>query len=122
VRFNYDFSTGNYYPQSSPNVGWCLEGITITNAQQLLNQTTNSTSSTNFVFTPVQTGDYLLEARGVIFNDFPIDFGTARPVSAIAGSPVITLNGLTISGGQVKINFAVASGSASTFHLLQANQ
>lgn len=122
LRFNFDFSTGNYYLGSSPNVGWCLEGVTVTGAQQLLDQITNATTSTNFLFTPVQTGNNVLEVRGVIFNDFPIDFGTARPVSAIVGSPVIILNGLAISRGQVTINFALASGSASSFHLLQANQ
>jgi len=122
LRFDYDFSFGSYYSQISPNVGWCLENIVVTNAQQLLNQATNSTSSTNFVFTPTQTGNYLLQARGVIFNDFPLDLGTAKPVTAIVGPPVIILNSPAIAGSQVKINFTLASGLASTFHLLQANQ
>jgi hypothetical protein len=122
VRFDYDFSTGSYFPQNSPNVGWCLEGIAITNAQQLVNQSINSTTSTNFVFTPAAAGNYVLQARGVIFNEFPIDFGPGRLVSAIVGAPVITLSGITVSGGQVKITFAIASGTASTFHLLEANE
>lgn len=122
VRFNYDFSSGSYYSQSSPNVGWCIENVVVTNSLQLLNQITNSTSSTNFVFTPTQAGNYLLQARGIIFTEFPTDLGTAKQVAAIVGPTVITLNSLTVSSSQVKINFILVSGSAASFHLLQANQ
>ncbi len=122
LRFNYDFSTGSYYSQIDPNVGWCLETIVMTNTLQLLNLATNSVNSTNFIFTPLQTGNYVLQSRGVIFNEFPLDFGTAKQVTAIAGPAVINLNGPIISGSQVTINFTLASGLASTFHLLQVNQ
>lgn len=122
LRFNYDFSSGSYYYETSANVGWCLENIVVTNVQQLVNQTTNATASTNFVFTPAQTGNYLLQSRGVIFTEFPLDLGTAREVTAVVGPTVITLNSLSVAGSQVKINFALVSGLASSFHLLQANQ
>ena len=122
LRFNYDFSSGNYYPQISANAGWCLENIIVTNSQQLLGQVTNSTGSTNFWFLPAQTGNYLFQARGVIFTDFPIDFGIAALVTAIVGPPVISLNAPVIAGSHLKINFTLASGSAASFHLLQAGQ
>ena len=121
LRFNYDFSTGSYYTGSDPYVGWCLENIAVTNVQQLINVATNSTSSTNFTFTPTQTGNYLLQARGIIFNQFPIDFGAIKQVTAITGPPLITLGSPVITGSQVKINFTLA-GAATTFHLLQMNQ
>ncbi len=122
VRFDYDFSSGNYYFEISPNVGWCLENIIVTNCLQLIKQATNSTSSTNFVFLPATTGNYLLQARGVIFNGFPTEVGVAEPVTAVAGPTLITLYPPAISGSQVTIKFALASGSAASFHLLQANQ
>ena len=122
VRFDYDFLSGGYFYEISPDVGWCLEDIVVTNSQQLVNQATNSTSSTDFVFTPTQTGNFLLQARGVIFDDFPIDLGTAKPVAAVAGQTIITVNSLAFSGSQVTIKFALASGSATGFHLLQASQ
>lgn len=121
LRFNYDIS-GGYYYNSMANIGWCLENIAVTNSQQLLSQVTNSTTSTNFVFTPAQTGNYLLLVRDVIFNDFPVDFGTAKLVAAITGPTVITVNSLAVVGSQRKINFSLASGSAASFHLLQASQ
>jgi hypothetical protein len=124
LRFNYDFASGNYnyYLGAEPYIGWCLENIVVTNAQQVVNLTTNATSSTNFVFSPSQAGNYLLEARGVIFTEFPTDLGAAKPVSAVAGATIITLNSLTVSGSQVKIKFTLGSGTASSFHLLQENQ
>lgn len=124
LRFNYDFpfSFGSYYAQIDPHYGWCIENIVVTNTQQLVHFATNSTSSTNFTFTPMQTGNYVLQARGVIFNEFPLDSGTVKQVTAIVGPPVITLSAPIISGSQVKINFTLASGLASTFHLLEVNQ
>jgi hypothetical protein len=66
-------------------------------------------------------GDYVMQARGVIFGEFPIDLGTARQLSAVVSAPIISLNRLAISGSQVKILFSVA-GSASTYRLLQATR
>lgn len=121
-RFNYDFSTGSYYTGADPHVGWCLESLIVTNTQQLLNLATNSTSSTNFTFTPTQLGNYVMQTRGIIFSEFPLDLGAAKQVTAVAGTPIITLNVPLVSGSQVKINFTLAAGLASTFQLLQANQ
>jgi hypothetical protein len=122
LRFDYDYTSGSYYPATDNYVGWCIENIVLTNAQQLLNLTTNSTSSTNFSFIPTQPGNYVLQARGVIFTDFPLDPGTAKQVTAVAGAPIITLQMPTIVGNQLKISFTLTGGPASTFHLLQVNQ
>ena len=122
IRFNYDFSGGSYYYQTDPYVGWCLENVVVANTLQLLNQVTNATSSTNFVFTPTQTGNYVMQARSVIFTDFPTDLGTAKQITAVAGAPQITINSLAITSPQVKINFTLTSGTASSFKLLQASQ
>ncbi|HZI33817.1 MAG TPA: hypothetical protein VFF11_15870, partial [Candidatus Binatia bacterium] len=122
VRFNYDFSTGSYYPQTDPYVGWCIENVVVTNSLQLLGQVTNATSSTNFVFTPAQTGNYLLQSRSVIFSEFATDLGAAKQVTVVSGPPQITISSLVVVGSQVNINFALTSGTATGFHLLQADQ
>jgi hypothetical protein len=87
-----------------------------------LGTTTNATSSTNFVFTPTQTGNYLLQAGGVIFNEFPLDLGTARQVTAVVGPTVISLSNPILSGKQVTIPFSLQSGAAPGFHLLEADR
>ena len=126
LRFNYDLTnidgSYTYYPFNYPYVGWCLEDIVLTNNLQLVNLTTNATSSTNFTFTPAQTNHYLLAAQGIIFNQFPLDWGTAREVTAIIGPAVITLSAPSITNNQVKIKFVLSSGVATNFHLLQASQ
>jgi len=79
LRFNYDILPPAYfYPTPDPTNGWCIESIVITNAEQLVNSTTNSTASTNDTFTPAQPGNYSLEAQGLIFTEFPLGWGPAR--------------------------------------------
>jgi hypothetical protein len=119
--FIYDGGTNGYYPYGVNDEGWCIENIVVTNTSQLINLATNSTASTNFTFTPIQTGSYDLFASAIIFNQFLVGLGPVKQVTAIAGPPVITLNTPSVSGGQVQLNFTV-SGSASTFKLLQADQ
>lgn len=118
VRFNYDFMGGSRFPQTDPDVGWSIQNIVVTNSLQLVNGVTNVTASTNLVFTPTQTGDYLLQARSVIFTDFPTELGTPKQVTAIAGSTQITINSIAVTNTQVKINFSL-SGTAPSFKLLQ---
>jgi hypothetical protein len=123
VRFAYlILPNGSYYPETNNYVGWCLENIILTNSEQLLNLTTNTTVSTNFTFTPIQTNNYVLQAQAVIFNQFPLDWGPLKQVAAVVGPAVIDLGAPTISGTQVKIKFTLTSGVAPTFHLLQASQ
>lgn len=122
LRFNYDFNTGSYYPYADSRTGWNLESISVTNVQQLLNFATNTTATTNVMFTPTQAGNYIMQAQGIIFGEFPTDLGTTRQVTAVVGPPVITLKAPVITGGQVKINFTLVTGLATSFHLLQANQ
>jgi len=126
LRFNYHFDTsgdGHYItPQSGFAIGWFLDNIVVTNTSQLINLVTNSTASTNFTFIPTVATNYNLQARALIFNQFPLNPGPVKQVTAILGPPVIALAAPVISGSQVQLNFTVASGSAATFHLLQADQ
>jgi hypothetical protein len=122
LRFNYDLAFGGYYPQADVDVGWHFDDVTITNCDQLLTPVTNSTATTNFQFNPPQGGDYNLEVRTLIFTDFPLDWGPTKQVTAIVGSPVMLVNNLASTNNQVRIDFTLQSGSASTFKLLYANQ
>src|SRR5439155_8573013 len=84
LRFNYDYGSGSYYPQTGTNIGWFFDEIIVTNANQLLVGTTNSTATTNFLFNPpAGAGDYILQARALIFTDFPLAWGPAKEVSAL---------------------------------------
>ena len=123
LRFSYTLPTSgsyNYYNQTNTNVGWCLENIVVTNVQQIVGMVTNSTASTNFVFTPTQAGNYLLAAAPVLFSQFPVGWGPFKLVNAITNpNPTIVLSQPMLTNNQVLLNFTVSGGSATTFHLLQ---
>ena len=123
LRFLYDFISGTYYPGPPFQVGWHLDDISITNTEQLSTPVTNAIASTNFQFTPPQAGNYNLQARGVIFTDFPLDWGPAKQVAAVTSSvPVLSINKITLSNNQTKVDFMLQAGSASTYKLLTALQ
>ena len=123
LRFNYAFTGGEFWPYSDPDTGWDLENIVVTNTQQLVNLTTNSTTSTNFVFTPAQTGSFMLAAAPVLFSQFPLAFGPVKLVSVIASTnPVIVLNPPVLTNKQVQLNFTVSNLTNTSYHLLQATQ
>jgi hypothetical protein len=119
LRFTYNFTSGSYFTGSDPIEGWCLENIVVTNAPQVVGLATNATASTNFTFTPTQTGNYALAAAPVLFTQYPLGWGPLKQVTAsmnpntgiVLGQPVLT-------NKQVWLNFTV-SGAAGTFHLLQ---
>ncbi|HWX19764.1 MAG TPA: CAP domain-containing protein [Candidatus Binatia bacterium] len=122
LRFNYDFPPAmsfSYFPGGDPIEGWCIENIVITNSEQLVNQTINSTPSTNYTFTPAQAGNFNLEAQGVLFTQFPIAFGPAKLITVV---PLLLMNTPVISGGQVRLDFTIAPPTNANFKLLQANQ
>jgi hypothetical protein len=124
LRFVYDLiSPFIYYSGPANIVGWHLDDITITNAEQLLTPVTNAIAGTNFQFNPPQAGNYNLQARGVIYGDFPLDWGPAKQVVAVTSSvPVLSINKITLSNNQTKVDFTLQAGAASTYKLLTAPQ
>jgi hypothetical protein len=120
LRFNFAFTGGGYYPASDNYIGWNIEDVVIANVQQ---QVVTTLDTTNFTFTPAQTGTYLLQAQPVIFGQFPLNYGPIKDVTVIANSnPVIVLNPPVLTTNHVLLNFTVTGGSATTFHLLQTGQ
>ena len=120
LRFNFDFTGGSYYPQSENYIGWNIEDIALTNVQQ---QLVTTIDTTNFIFTPAQAGTCLLQAQPVIFNQFPLAFGPPLQITVVSNaSSIIVLGQPALSGSQVWLNFSVSGGSIGPFHLLQADQ
>jgi hypothetical protein len=121
LRFGYTFSSGNYiYPQAGFPIGWYLDDITITNAETWAVVSTNTVATTNFTFTPPQTTNYNLDVRAYVFNEFPLEWGPAKNVTAIAAPLTITMSKPVLNSGQVLLDFTT-SGAAS-FKLTQADQ
>jgi hypothetical protein len=124
VRFNYDFLGGNYYGETLTDVGWCLEHIVLTNNTQLVNALTNAVASTNYDFVPARSGNWLLAARGVIFNQFGLSWSAAEALVAVTNheATLLSLGPPALVGGQAQIPFVITQGAATVFNLLQAGQ
>jgi hypothetical protein len=124
LRFNYDFlSPYEYFIGADPFLGWCVESLMLTNVQQAVNLATNSTTTTNFTFTPMQTGNVMLAAAPVLFSQFPLGFGPVRQISVTASTnPVILMNLPVLTNRQVLLNFTVGNLTNVTYHLLQTTQ
>ena len=80
LRFNYSLPTGSFntFNGADNYLGWSLENITVTNVQQFIGATTNTTVTTNFTFTPAQLTNYFIAAAPVLFTQFPLSWGPVR--------------------------------------------
>jgi len=120
LRFNFAFTGGNYFTGTANYVGWDIENIVITNVRQ---RVITVLDTTNFTFTPAAVGTYLIQARPVIFTQFPLAFGPGKVVNVVSNLPAsIALSQPVVAGGQVVLNFTVSGLSNPTFRLLQADQ
>lgn len=123
LRFNYFFAGGNYYAGEVPGDGWVIDAIELTNAELWTEVGRTAIATTNFAFNPTQAGSYDLEVRAFIFDDFPLDWGPALLVSATTSAPpVLVMAPPVIAESLVQLNFALTSGAAANFRLLQTDQ
>lgn len=89
LRFNYTFSSGSFYPQTTDGIGWYIDGVSFTSLVDLGGATTATLpAGTTFAFTAPEPGDFLLAVSPVISGrDF--SFGPPTAVTAVADPPVI---------------------------------
>jgi len=81
IRFNYRFKSG--WRCSTANSGWYLDDIVFNHVDALNNAQLTTITHQSFQFTPTQATNYILAARGVLFNGFNGQWGTAFPVQVL---------------------------------------
>ena len=96
VRFAYDLLGGSYFPQFSAGVGFYIDDVEITNAQELGELTTTELSTVSeFSYTPETLGEHLLQIQYLGFEGFAgsawgppmtFDVGTSNNTTALAAS------------------------------------
>ncbi|HTR41224.1 MAG TPA: hypothetical protein VMH87_06375 [Pseudomonadales bacterium] len=118
LRFNYSFTGGSFFTGSANYIGWNIEDILVTNCQQILVTTIDTT---NFTFTPTQAGTYILQDQPVIYGQFPLSVGPVTKVT-VTTPHGIAMNPPAITNRLVSLNFTVAGLTNTTFKLLQAAQ
>ena len=121
LRFNYAYpGAGNYFPTTDNYIGWSIENIVVTNTQQAVNFQTNTTASTNFIFTPTQSGGQIIAAAPVLFSQFSLSGGPVKQVTVVTNPVQVIVIGPPVQTNKlVRLNFTI-TGAAGTFHLLQA--
>ncbi len=124
LRFVYDFLGPFFFNQTTTDVGWALQNITVAGADVLLAPVIGAVTETNsFAFTPAVAGNYLLQVRPMISGHY-LDWGPRAPVAAAAGVPPtarVKILSVQLGGGnQVRFSFVVLSGTASQYHLESA--
>jgi hypothetical protein len=124
VRFNYDYRGGAYYAEIAPYVGWRMEAILFTNTSKLAEITTTATLSTNFNFSPPSPGNWIIQARSVIFGQFAVGGSPVLPLTAVSNpAPMLfSLQPPIALGSQIQVPFVLFQGAASHFQLLEAGQ
>ena len=89
LRFVYDYLGGTYYYQTSADVGWLLDDITVSGAEWIQPADLQNTGDSNaFVFRPAQVGGYLLRVRAQLPGRW-LPWGPVREVQAQVLPPLV---------------------------------
>lgn len=95
VRFVYHHVSGSNYYAWDPDINWqngigfYFEDVQFENVQLLTDISFHGTdAATGAVFTPPVKGSYALAARGLLFGEYPLEWGTARLVTADGEAPL----------------------------------
>ncbi len=84
LAFTIDPSGTAFVPTATNTVGWFIDNLTLTGVQSVTaGVATNVAGVANFSFTPAAAGALGLQARGVLFGSYPLEWGPVTLVTAI---------------------------------------
>lgn len=119
VRFNYAASRGgSRYLQTDAGTGWYIDDIAFTGVQRAMPNTVGSVDSgTAFSFTPSAPATVGLQARGVLFDAYPLEWGPVTLVSPTAlSAPTFTMQPSSAAGAVgMKLTLHASVDGAATF-------
>jgi hypothetical protein len=124
LRFRYEYHSGqSFFPQTDSGVGWYLDDLTVTEAQELTVPQSTEVTSHDFEFTVNAEGVYRLDVRPWI-PDRWLDYGPALAVTA-SGSlpPSVDIQAIASTGSEsLIITFEVQNSGSTSFQLESAGQ
>lgn len=83
LRFVYD-GQQSYYPYTTSEFGWFIDSITVSGAQgATASPVTTVANSSTLLYTPSATGSVALQARGLLFGAYPIEWGPVSQFLAV---------------------------------------
>jgi hypothetical protein len=103
VRFRYDLESGSYYDQTAQGVGLYLDDISVSNAEELVDEQISEMNGDSFQFRPVEPGTYILAVRSKLSEQY-LPWGASKKVTAQTGAiplpPVVRITGIQILSKQ----------------------
>lgn len=97
VRLVYSIGYGTAFVPAPDNaVGWFIDDLTLVNVQALVaGPATRVGDDTSFAFFPTVAGALGLQARGVLFGAYPMEWGPILPVNAVSGTVALAPSSLS---------------------------
>lgn len=87
LRFNFSFSSGTFFNQTTDGFGWYIDDITFGDLIDTSSATTSTLpAGTAFLFTPPSAGSYLLAVSPII-SSRDLGFGPVKAVLVTDGPP-----------------------------------
>jgi hypothetical protein len=122
VRLVYSIGFGGaFIPDPTNNVGWFIDDLTLRDVQAITAEPpVRVANGTVVTFSPASLGVVGLQARGVMFGAYPMEWGPIAPVNVVSGDPTAatsTLSNLSVrtgagTGAQTLIvGFAISGGT-----------
>ena len=115
IRFLYDYTSGGYYNQTDPGVGFYVDDISVLNAEQLASPVTNTVAAgTSFYFVPTNSIDSLVAVRAVLPGR-TLNWGPSLRLGVSAAAPTLQLAAKpVVLGNQIQLDFNVSNYRAGT--------
>lgn len=89
LRFAYTFGGGSFFGQTSVGVGWYVDDILVSGAEEMLLESESSITGTlSLAFRPSMEGPYALQVRPWI-GDRAFPWGPALSLVAVEGGPAL---------------------------------
>ena len=122
-RFEYGFAFGgfNYVPGAEPQIGWYLDDIQVTFAEELVSAKTTTSTKPEFNFVPLTAQPYFLDSRPRI-SGFGGEWSAGRIVNAVPASsapPTVQITSIRPTGNNLQVEFVAGNADGSTIFQIE---
>jgi hypothetical protein len=119
LRFAYTVDFGSFFPATVQQIGWFIDDVVIENVEELKNSVIATVAKADQIaFTPSSATPVSIQARGVLYSEFGLDWGPLLDVAPIEAAPLTpaTINSIAATGAnQVTIEFTGSSTPGATY-------
>jgi hypothetical protein len=124
IRFEYGFRFGEliYAPGTGDQIGWYIDDISITSAEELIVESQATASEPEFPFVPDSQKNYYVDARPRFFDAFKGEWTAGKIVAAVPPPPApaqVRIVGLRASPQGLELEFEPTNTRPSAVYRLE---